>query len=254
MTQAQHLVTELKNALKEAGKTYRDLAEHLDLSEASVKRLFSQQGFSLARMEQVLGWLGLDFADLVERARSRRELLKELTPEQEDALVSDPDFFVITFLVLNRWPIEEIVEEYRFTEKDVEKALLRLNRLEIIELLPFNRYRLRTSRNFAWRRDGSVSAFFKAHVMPEFFASYFDGPGEELAILGGMLSAPSIASMQEGVTRLAAQFADLANQDARLPLEEKTGCSAVLAFRPIEYSMFVERRRGDRPPRRLRLE
>ncbi|MEM8814444.1 MAG: XRE family transcriptional regulator [Pseudomonadota bacterium] len=253
MSQATALVDELKRALKQAGRTYRDLAEHLQLSEASVKRMFAQQGFSLERMEQSLALIGLDFSELMERVNSRREFLSELTAEQEDALVSDPDFFVVTFLVLNRWSLTEIATEYNFTERQVEQVLIKLNRLKVIELLPLNRYRLLTSRNFAWRRQGSVSRFFKQRVMPEFFASEFDAPGEELRILGGMLSAASIGEMQEAVTRLARRFAELAEQDSALPLEEKTGCSAVLAFRPIEYSMFIERRRSDRPLRRLQL-
>lgn len=253
MSQTLALVAGLKRAMKEAGRTYRELAAHLELSEASVKRMFTQQGFSMERMEQSLAFIGLDFSELVERVNSRREFLSELTAEQEDALVSDPDFFVVTFLVLNRWSLTEIVSEYDFSERQVEQVLLKLNRLNVIELLPLNRYRLLTSRNFAWRRQGSVSQFFKQRVMPEFFGSDFAGPGEEMRILGGMLSAASIAEMQEGVARLARRFAELAEQDSTLPLEAKTGCSAVLAFRPIEYSMFVERRRADRPVRRLKL-
>jgi len=253
MSQAQILVDELKRALREAGITYRDLAAHLDLSEASVKRLFSQQGFTLDRLEKALAAIGLDFSDLMERVNSRREFLSELTPEQEEALVGDPDFFVVTFLVLNRWTFREIVAEYDFSEQEVQRVFLQLNRLKIIELLPLNRYRLLTSRNFAWRRHGSVSRFFRDNVLPEFFASDFRSGGEELRFLGGMMSADSITEMSEGVTKLSRHFAELAERDSMLPLDQKTGCSAVLAFRPIEYSMFVARRRKDKPLRRLDL-
>lgn len=254
MAEAHTLVAELKRALREAGYTYRDVAAHLELSEASVKRMFARENFTLARLERVLGLVGLDFSELVERVNARREFLSELTMEQEEALVSDPEFFVITFLVLNRWTLDEIVAEYEFTEREVERVLLKLNRLQVIELLPLNRYRLLTSRNFAWRRHGSVSQFFKEKVLPEFYASEFRAPGEELRFLGGMLSADSLREMQDGINRLARQFAELADQDSRLPLAQKTGTSAVLAVRPIEYSMFTERRREGRPPRRLKLD
>lgn len=253
MSQARIVVDELKRILRENGYSYRDVAARLDLSEASVKRLFSQADFSLERLEKVLAMAGLDFSDLMDRVNSRREFLSELTPEQEEALVGDPDFFVITFLVLNRWRIEEIVEEYDFTPQVVEKVLLRLNRLKLIELLPLNRYRLLTSRNFTWRRHGSVSRFFRRTVLPEFFDSQFRDPGEDLRFLGGMLSADSALEMNDGIRRLARQFAELTEQDSRLPLSRKAGCSAVLGFRPIEYSIFRERRRPDRPPRRLDL-
>ena len=252
MSNAHILVRELKSALREQGLTYSDVASHLELSEASVKRLFANETFTLDRLERILGLLGIDFTELVERVNRKREFVSELLPEQEAALISDPDTFVIAFLVLNRWSIDEIVREYVYTERDVERVLLKLNRLKMIELLPLNRYRLLTSRNFTWRREGSVQRFFREHVMPELLDSEFHGPGEELRFLGGMLSRASIEEMQDGIDKLSRRFAELAERDAQLPLEEKTGCSALLAFRPIEYSMFVERRRPDASAR-LRL-
>ena len=145
MAQTAMLLAELKRALREAGYTYRDLAAHLDVSEPTVKRMFSQANFTLGRLERCLAFVGLDFSELMERVNGRRDFLSELTREQEDALVGDPELFVITFLVLNRWKIEQIVERYNFTEQQVEKTLLMLNRLKLIELLPLNRYRLLTA-------------------------------------------------------------------------------------------------------------
>ncbi|MEM1173271.1 MAG: helix-turn-helix domain-containing protein [Pseudomonadota bacterium] len=254
MSQAQTLVDEVKRALRENGQTYRDVATHLSLSEASIKRLFANGQFSLDRFDKLLDLIGIDFSELMERVNRRREFLSELTVEQEKALVTDPDFFVVTFLVLNRWSFRQIVDEYRFSERQVESALLRLNRLKVIELLPQNRYRLLTTRNFSWRKNGSVSRFFREQVLPEFYASEFRAAGEELRFVGGMLSADSIAEMQDGVGKLARRFAELAEQDAGLPLNEKIGTSAVLAFRPIEYSMFTERRRTGRVSARLDLD
>ncbi len=49
MSQSAALVATLKQALRAQGKTYVDVAEALDLSVASVKRLFAQNSFSLER-------------------------------------------------------------------------------------------------------------------------------------------------------------------------------------------------------------
>ena len=43
--------------------------------------------------------------------------------------------------------------------------------------------------------------------------------------------------------RLAREFDELARRDAALPLEERSGCSAVFALRPWEFSMFTALRR-----------
>ena len=50
MGQTRELVAALKTELKAQGKTYADVAAALELSEASVKRIFSQQNFSLERL------------------------------------------------------------------------------------------------------------------------------------------------------------------------------------------------------------
>ena len=50
MSQTRELIKTLKTALKAQGKTYADVAVELGLTEASVKRLFSQQSFSLSRL------------------------------------------------------------------------------------------------------------------------------------------------------------------------------------------------------------
>ena len=55
-------------ALKAQGKTYRDVAVALGLTEASVKRLFSKQSFSLHRLDQVCQLLEMEITDLAQFA------------------------------------------------------------------------------------------------------------------------------------------------------------------------------------------
>lgn len=249
MEQTKALVGELKRALKESQLTYQDVARHLDLSEASVKRMFANASMSLSRMEKILGLLQLHFSDLVERLGARREYVSQLTPEQEEALLSDPAVLVITFLVLNRWSYDDIRETYDFDDKELQRILIRLDRLKLIELLPFNRYRLLTARNFTWRKNGPVQKYFASKIQTEFFNSRFAGAGEELRFVGGRLSPDGIVQMQRAIERLASQFDELAERDSKLPIEESYGVSAVLAMRPMEFSMFAKHRK--KPARKL---
>ena len=72
MAQRVHLIVELKRVLKERGITYAGIAEHLRLSQASVKRLFSSQDFSLSRIDQICELAGIELTDLVARLREGR--------------------------------------------------------------------------------------------------------------------------------------------------------------------------------------
>src|SRR5579864_8616015 len=110
MAQALQLVSALKAALKTQGKTYAEVARALKLSEASVKRCFSQGSFTLERLEQICEVAGLEISDLMELAVESKPPFTSLTPEQEEALLHDPKLLLITFLVLSHWQFDDIVK------------------------------------------------------------------------------------------------------------------------------------------------
>jgi hypothetical protein len=83
-------------------------------------------------------------------------------------------------------------------------------------------------------------------VAPEFLNSRFDAPGDQFRFLGGMLSDESRQRFKSGIERLAAEFGQLALDDAKLPLENREGCSAILALRSLEFSEFTRLRRPGR--------
>jgi transcriptional regulator with XRE-family HTH domain len=243
MAQVSLLVTELKRYLKAHGLTYADVAKRLELSESSVKRLFARQTFSLKRFEQICNALGLQMTDLFELMNERREYLTELTAEQEAALMSDTKLLLLTYLLINGWPTREIVASYDIDEAELGRLLIRLHRAKIIELLPLNRVKLLTARNFSWRPDGPVRRLLDKEWQRDFLASRFDGSGEKLAFVGGLLSPASLAQLQLSIDRVARELDELARRDASLPLGQRSACGAVLAIRPWEFSLFVALRR-----------
>lgn len=243
MAQVSLLVSELKRYLKAQGVTYAALGIRLGLSESSVKRLFARQSFTLQRLEQICHLLGLEIADLVDLMNERREFLTELTPEQEEALLAEPKLLLMTYLLINGWPLAAIVATFKIEADEAERLLIRLHRARMIELLPFNRVKLLTARNFTWRKNGPVQKFFESEVQREFLAAPFTGHGEQLRFVAGLLSRTSLVEMQQSIDRMAREFDELVRRDAVLPLNERHSCSAVFAVRPWEFSMFAALRR-----------
>ena len=84
-------------------------------------------------------------------------------------------------------------------------------------------------------------------MAPEFFGGRFEGPGDELRFIGGLLTAESLVRFKAGIDRLASEFEELARSDARRPLAERDSCSAILALRAWEFSEFTKLRRGRKP-------
>jgi DNA-binding Xre family transcriptional regulator len=65
MSQTRPLIDTLKQELRKQRITYKQVSEVLELSETSVKRLFSEEAFSVKRLDKVCALLHLDISDLV---------------------------------------------------------------------------------------------------------------------------------------------------------------------------------------------
>jgi DNA-binding Xre family transcriptional regulator len=243
MAQTRALVAALKQVLKSRELTYADVARGLGMSEASVKRVFAKQTFTLRRLDAICELLGIEITDLGRVVEHESERLTRLTVKQEAQLVSDPKLLLVAVHAINQWTLDDIVSTYAISKVECIRFLVRLDRLRIIDLLPDNRIRVRVARGFAWLPDGPIMRYFGAQVRSDFFASAFDGKGERLAFVSGMLSRTSNAVVQHHINRLSAEFAELHNQDAKLPMAERFGTSLLVALRPWAPEAFRKLRR-----------
>jgi transcriptional regulator with XRE-family HTH domain len=237
------LIEALKQALKAQGVTYARVARTLGLSETSVKRMFSRGDFTLKRLDRVLDLAGVELADLARPQPRPDRLISRLTPEQERTIVSDKKLMLVALCAMNQFSLEKITRTYNVSEAECIRLLLRLDRLGIIRLLPGNRIRLLLSRMFSWLPDGPMQQYFKAQAQDEYFRSRFDGPGELMLFVNGRLSKSSREAMLARLRRVASDFAESHNDDARRSGEERSGMSMMLAIRPWELSAFGELRR-----------
>src|SRR5690349_15320775 len=142
MAQRSQIVAELKRALRARGLTYAHVAKQLELSEASVKRLFAAGDFSLERLDLICELAGLELSELVEQMQQQATPVNQLTLAQEQEVVADSKLFLMTWLVLNRWQLDDIVRVYELTRREALRYLIKLDRLRIIELQPDNRTRV----------------------------------------------------------------------------------------------------------------
>jgi hypothetical protein len=243
MSMRSAIIAELKRALREGGHTYAHVARQLDLSVASIKRLFSSGDFSLERIDRICELLGIELLELVERARDHRAPTNQLTLSQEREIISDPVLFLITWLLLSRTSFDEILRTYRFSAAEIQRYLIRLDRLKVIELQATNRVRLLVSRRFSWRRGGPVQRYIHQKLLREFFASQFADGREEFFFHGDALSDHGLTQVRRALQNAARECMDIVESDRAAP-HERRGAAFVLAVRPWEYSGFVELRRA----------
>ena len=232
------IVAELKRALRERHLTYMDVAKRLEVSLPTVKRLFSTGDFSLERVDRICELIGLGLSEILEHAREHALPVNQLTFAQEQEIVADPRLLFVTWLVVvNRATLEDIVRDYRFTEREVLKHLIRLDRLKVIELQPHNRARPLVSRRFTFRPGGPVQRYIHDKILREFFASRFSDSQDEFVFHGAPVSPDTRAQLKRALQNAARQCVDLIEAD-RSPPYGRNGTAFVLALRPWVYSGF----------------
>ena len=231
MSRNGDLTTALKRILKNAGLTYVDAARHLQLSEASVKRLFKEQSFSVRRMEQLCELAQADLLELVRSVDDQQQQILELTEQQEHELADNLPLFVAAICVLNRYRFNDILLEYSIESFALQQLFARLDRIGVIELLPENRYRLRVSRSFQWRKNGPIERFFIRSVLNGFLDSKLVRSQDSFRFAWGTVTDETARRFLDRLRQVYDDFNEAADADAQLPLQQRTGAGLLLAFR-----------------------
>ena len=248
MTGAKEITETLKRCLKARAMTYAALARTLDLSEASVKRLFSSGSFSLKRVERVCRALDMDLFEVARLARGESPAATTLSVAQEQALSADARLLLVFHLLLADWTIEDIVRHYEISRAQCIELMTALDRLGLIELRARNDVRLRTARQVSWRPGGPVRRAYEAQVLGEFLGASFDEAGALLQFEAKELSTASREVMLRKLKRLQQEFNELAEIDSALHPEERESIGMVLAMRPYVLSVFTALRRRRMKP------
>lgn len=245
MAQTDALIKTLKQQLRAHGKTYADVAEALQLSEASVKRLFAEQNFTLLRLEKICQLLEMDFAELVQAMTESRNAVSQLTREQEQEIVSDLLLLMVTVCIVNGYRYEDLFTQHQLDRNEVMQKLAKLDRLKIIDLLPGNRFKLRIAPNFGWIPNGPIQHFFLSKIEQDFFNSRFDSDTERLLVVNGLLSDTGNGEVQKKMQRLANEFTERCVEDRSIAIDERHGTTLVVAIRQWQYRLFDQYQKSD---------
>ena len=238
MSSSQDLIAVLKAELRRAGVTYADLARELGMAESSIKRMFAKADMPLSRIDEVLAVLRMDFAELAREVAQASPPRRELTLEQERAVVADPKLLLAAICTQSQWTLEQMTEAYTLSKPQAVGCLLALDKLGFIELRANNRYRLKIDKTFRWRPDGPVMKFFREHAVADYFEGGFDGAGELLMLVHGQVSAAQAALFNDRLQRLAQDFAQQHLADHRLPAGDKQAYTVLIGMRSWLFGPF----------------
>jgi predicted transcriptional regulator len=146
----------LKRVLKAQGVHYRELAEMMDLSEPTVKRMFQEQDCKISRLIEICDLIGLSLSDLVEMDIERATEAAYLSDETEQALANDKGLTSFFMLLVSQFDVETIVEQNNLSKIDAYQYLRKLERLELVRLGKDDQVHLRVARPICWRLGGPL--------------------------------------------------------------------------------------------------
>lgn len=242
MDETHQLVDALKRCVRARGLTYRALAARIGLSEASVKRIFARQTFTIRRLEQICRAMDMSVAELVGLTARDPGAVTTLSLEQESALARDPALLSYFYLLLNNWTQAQVLREYAFEPAQLEELRARLIELRLLEAMPRRRYRLRVSRRLVWRTDGPVRRAYERQVQSEFLRDSFTARGAYLGWQPAELTDSSIGVLTRKLEQLYDEFLGLAELDARSS-QPRRSTALLIAFRPWVFSLVAARQR-----------
>lgn len=146
----------LKAVLKARGLTYGALAERLNLSEPTIKRIFAERDCKLSRMTEICGALDLTLEDLVAEVNRIEVRPVPLGDRLEAQLAEDRPAFHVFLLMLFGMSSRCIQKEYALDDGAMFALGRRLERMGLVEVMPHNQLRLLIQGPVRFRRDGPL--------------------------------------------------------------------------------------------------
>lgn len=240
-SQIKVLMEVLREFLRVRGLGPREVARQLDVSERTVIRWFASRTVDTAVLERLCALLGLSFFELCELAARRVETrLTRLSVAQEQALVDDALLNYIFVNTLKGWTSAELKQEISVPEPMFVDALIRLEKLGLIGLLPGNEIRLRTTRDIQWRKDGPYSRFVNMLLGWSLSKPDISDPKSVWALETIKLSSGSLAQLRRKFDALLAEAVLLSEQDRRSNDASRDWHAVVLTARRIAFTPLSE--------------
>lgn len=205
----------LKQVLKTRGFTYARLAQELDVTELTIKRLFKDNDCKMSRMMEICDIVGMSLNDLLDMQSRLRDAAQFLPPETEQALADNPAAFVFLVLLVSWIDTDTIAKECRLTEHEIYLNLRELEKLSILEIQADNNIKYKVSLPIRWRLDGPLSGLIKQANM-RYVAHCVDNNSDsryEFATASRLMSEASAAQLQDSLRKLRRDFDYLATQD-----------------------------------------
>lgn len=125
----------IKILMKQKKLKYEDLAEELECSIPTIKRILGVEDLSLQRLFEICDFLNVELSELIILSEKNNETKAiEFSSTQIDFLVKHPTYLPYLALLYGGQTPEEIAQKYQLTRLSTEKYLLNLEKIGLIKV------------------------------------------------------------------------------------------------------------------------
>ncbi len=215
MTQSEAIILALKAQLKAQGLTYAEFAQKVNLSEVSIKRIFSHKSsISLDRLEHFCTALETELLSLLEKTKlSTNNKRSHLTRQQENVLNDNPKLLVFFYALLKGLSPERTVEKYKITAKEAERFLFSLDRLGLIRLDLGGRFKMLASPFVEWSETGPLNKKYAAGLCRDFLDFSVLGQDEYFLFRKAYLARGSLKQIRRQLGEVLAKIKEYSEFD-----------------------------------------
>lgn len=151
----------LKHVLKAQGKTYAELAKDIDVSEPTIKRLFSDRDCKFSRLLTICNALDLEIEDLMEIASRVEDKLQYFDRATESYFAKNQSTFFFFVMLKDGMQSNDIKQIYNLSDQDVFHYGQELERLKLATVDIAGRVLLDASNAFKINPQGPLSAVYR---------------------------------------------------------------------------------------------
>lgn len=247
---SKELFTRLKTALKARGLTYASLAERLEVSEITIKRIFAEQDCKLSRLNAICRVAGIQLHDLIEATAQSPMPANQLSGEQSHALSANRSLLSVFLLLLNRYEPARIQTIYQLSDQILYQYLRSLEQLQLIQLVDNHNVKLLIEPPVDFLADKSLDQEI-CKINADFLTWVFNHRhrnGYQLESVSRHMSRASAEEIHQDIAELNDKIKYLARRDHMLmPEMELTGYKLSCAFGLTPFDQLFSVRAQDAP-------
>lgn len=214
----------LKQVLRQKKISYRKLAEEMDLSEITIKRIFSTEDISFIRLQQICELAGISLFDLIALVNESTDKPFSLSEKQELQLSKDESLYNFYTLLLKYGSIKTACQKGNFIKVNIPKLLRELDELGLIEIPIGDKVHMKHKGVLTWIKGGPLQKKFMSlrhHKYIHAFESRLSSENTFLSSSQRQLRPETVAEMKKDLDFIIQKYRSIAYREEKIFDDDK---------------------------------